>query len=66
MGKNMKEKVNIYLCLAKKKSLLNFAFGLKNAGSFGGTVSVIDFFGTISFVWPSIISSNESSVNCND
>jgi len=29
MGKNMKEKVNIYLCLAKKKSLLNFGWKKK-------------------------------------
>ena len=40
--------------------------GLKNAGSFGGTLSVIDFFGTINFVCPSIISSKESFVICND
>ena len=39
-----------------EKSLLSFAFGLKNAGFFGGTLSVRDFFGTKSFVVPSIIS----------
>jgi hypothetical protein len=49
-----------------EKSLLKLAFGLKNAGSFGGTVSVMDFFGTISFVLPSMISSKESFVICND
>ena len=27
-----------------EKSLLSFAFGLKNAGFFGGTLSVRDFF----------------------
>ena len=39
-----------------EKSLFSFAFGLKNAGSIGGTLSVIDFFGTSNFVLPSTIS----------
>jgi len=29
-----------------EKSLFSFAFGLKNAGSFGGTTSARDFLGT--------------------
>lgn len=48
-----------------EKSLLTFAFGLKNAGSFGGTLSVNDFFGTIIFVCPSTISCKVSSGICN-
>ena len=48
------------------KSLDNLAFGLKKAGSFGGTISVSDFFGTNNLVLPSMISSNESFVICND
>ena len=39
-----------------EKSLFVLAFGLKNAGFIGGTFSVNDFFGTINFVSPSMIS----------
>ena len=46
-----------------EKSLFSFAFGLKNAGSFGGTFSFIEPDGTRNFVFPSIISIN--SVVCN-
>ena len=48
-----------------EKSLFNFAFGLKNAGFFGGTKSVIDLFGTSNFVFPSTISCKVSSGNFN-
>jgi len=47
-----------------EKSLFSLAYGLKNAGSFGGTISVRDFLGTISFVLPSVISSKDSFVIC--
>ena len=43
-------------------SLLNFALGLKNAGSFGGIFSVIEPFGTIIFVLPSTISTSSSFI----
>ena len=39
-----------------EKSLFNCARGLKNAGSFGGTLSLIEPQGTKIFVAPSVIS----------
>src|SRR5574337_1771858 len=44
-----------------EKSLLTLAFGLKNAGSFGGTFSDNDSFGTSNLVVPSIISASSYS-----
>ncbi len=39
-----------------EKSRFNFAFGLKNAGSFGGTFSLIEPEGISILVVPSIVS----------
>jgi len=46
-----------------EKSLFNFAFGLKKAGSFGGTFSFIEPDGTMNLVFPSIISTNSAVCN---
>ena len=43
MGKNMKEKVNIYLCLAKKKSLLNFGWKKKEIKTVEGKAAISSF-----------------------
>jgi hypothetical protein len=44
-----------------EKSLLTLALGLKKAGSFGGTFSDNDSFGTRSLVLPSTISASSDS-----
>ena len=46
-----------------EKSLFNFAFGLKKAGSFGGTFSFMEPAGTRNLVFPSIISRNSTVCN---
>ena len=48
-----------------EKSLFNFALGLKNAGSVGGTLSVNERFGTLIFVFPSTISIISELILCN-
>jgi len=48
-----------------EKSRVNFAAGLKNAGSFCGTFSSSDFYVSRILVVPSVISTNYSSILCN-